>query len=109
MSSSMHCILLHLLFSALNMLGVNVNYRVLSSLILLMIFSQNFGISNKKVLKILNSLKDDMDDVKMRITSIENKLDSCGQEGTNNVTESSENENSEMGMDLYDININIGV
>ena len=101
MSSSMHCILLHLLFSALNMLGVNVNYRVLSSLILLMIFSQNFGISNKKVLKILNSLKDDMDDVKMQITSIENKLDSCGpgQEGTNNVTESSENENSEMGID----------
>ena len=82
------------------MLGVTVNYRALSSLILLMVLSQNFCIPNKKIIKILNSLKDDMDDVKMRITSIENKLNnSCELEGTNNVTESSENENSEMGID----------
>jgi len=78
------------------MLGVTVTFRALSSLIMLMVLSQNFCISNKKVMKFLNSLKDDMDDVKMRITSIENKLNSCELEGTNNVTESNENENSEM-------------
>ena len=87
------------------MLGVKLNSRVLSWLILLMTLSQNLCISNKKVIKLLNSLKDDMDalkddmnDVKMQITSIEKKLDLCGQEGTNNATESSENENREMGM-----------
>ena len=81
------------------MLGVTLTFRALSSLIMLMVLSQNFCISNKKVMKILNSLKDDMDDVKMQITSIENKLNSCELEGTNNVTESSENEKSEMGTD----------